>query len=334
MSDKPILEAEEVAALMQAVAPEEATEALLSTFPPLPQPEKVDDFEFAEGTAEGGPEQYPMFGTMHERIVEIATERWSSIFNNEIPVFFKELKQQSYLEVLDSDIPRVYFTFECTGLGTMLAVYDLNLVVSYIDAMLGGNGELSIDESLMTLSPIEMRLSQRIAESTITMLERLWHPVRELKFQLRRTDIDPMAMALTAEDVPCFSVAHIIVLGEEMRGEFSLHYPLPFLEPMLGAMRSQVREQRVSHDEQWVKDLNAALDMAPLRLRLEMGRCRMHVGDFLNIQPGDILPFAVAEDEAATLWVESLPAFRAQAGRHQGMLAAEILEPITIGGNA
>ena len=328
---EPVLEAEEVAALMKAVAPEEAADALFATLPPLKQPKKVDDFQFSDDI-KIGPDQYPMFGNLHERIAEMATERWSNVFHRDVMVFFKELLEQSYLEVLDSDVPRVYFTLEAPGLGTMLAVCDMSLVVSYIDALLGGSGEITVEEG-DTLTAVETRLAEHIAEAIGGMLGRLWQPVRQIEFKLRRMDTDPMSLALTAEDIGCFSVSHIIVLSDDLRGELSLHYPLPFLEPMLEAMRTQERAKSQIVDEQWDRELEVAVKQAPLELRVELGRCRTKVKDFLHLKPGDKLPIVMAEDESFTLYTEDRPAFEVRPGQHQGTLAVELLDSIKIGGD-
>ena len=327
MSD-PILEAEEIAALMQAVVPEEKAIALFASLPPVEQPKKVDSFEF-NGNADVGPETFPMFGNMHERVAEMVTERWTHALRREVPVFFKDLLKRSYLDILDTDTPRVYFTVDSPGLDSMLIVLDMSLVIAYIDAILGGDG--IPDTERMTLTTVETRLAGRIIDMIEITLSRLWQPVRSLQLKLRRIDTDPMSLALTAEDVTCFSVTHIIVLNEEVRGEFALHYPLPFLEPMLEIMRMQDRVKTQSVDQEWEKSMKASIDGVPLNLRLELDRCRMQVGDFLRLQPGDFLPLKVPEGEPLKLWAESLPMFLAQPGQNQGMLAAEIIGPINGG---
>jgi len=328
--NKPILEAEEVHALLSAVAPEEQEKALFATLPPIPQPKKVDVFEFSE-TQGIGVDQHPMFSHLHNRTVEIFSEWWGSVFHREVTVFFKELVDKSYIEALDSDEPRAYFTLECTGHGTILVVLDMALVVSYIDAMLGGTGEV-VPEEGKTLTLVELRLAERIAESASNILAKLWKPLRSMDFNLRRIDTDPTSLAMTADDVSCFSVSHVIVLGEEVRGDITLHYPLPFLEPMLMSMRVQAREQSASTDTNWNRTLLSAVDHFPLTLRLELGRCHLLVRDFLQLKPDDLLPMILPEDETSTVWVEKHQMFYALPGQQQGMLAAEILDPINIGG--
>ena len=257
------------------------------------------------------------------------TERWSHTLRRDVPVFFKDLLKRSYLDILDTDTPRVYFTVDSPGLDSMLIVLDMPLVIAFIDAVLGGDG--IPDNERVALTAVETRLAGRIIDMVEVTLSRLWQPVRSLKLQLRRIDTDPMSLALTAEDVTCFSVTHIIVLDEEVRGEFALHYPLPFLEPMLEVMRMQDRVKTQSVDLEWEKALKVSIDGVPLNLRLELDRCRMHVGDFLRLKPGDFLPLKVPESEPLKLWAESLPMFLAQPGQHQGMLAAEIIGPINGG---
>jgi len=327
---EPVLNPEEVSALLQTVAPQETASALLATLPPLAQPQQVDDFKFGENQI-AGPENYPMFSSLHEQtLAQLIIDRWQHDFRRDIPAFFKELKEQSYLDILDSDEERLYFTLEVPGLGSMLAVLDTNLALSYVDAMLGGSGDVS-DREDMTLTMVEIKLAERVAESIGNILTRLWKPVREIHFTLARLDADPMALALTAEDVTCFSAAQIIVLGEDVRGELSVHYPLPFLEPMLEAMRNKDKPATQIVDRQWVTALKTAVDQVPLQVILEMGRCHTHVQNFMYMQPGDMLPLTVAEDDPATIWIEGLPAFHARPGAQHGMLAAEILNPINTG---
>ncbi len=326
-----VLEAEELHALLSAVAPKESTRALLATLPPLQQPENVEPHEFGEKPSTG-PEEYPMFGSLHERLTEILLERWSAIFHRETPVFFKEITGNSYIELLDNDDPCIYFTLESEGHGTMLMVLDMALVVSYIDALLGGSGEIAPEEDA-TLTPVELRLAERIAQSTCDMLSKLWEPVREMTFTLHRIDMDSMNLALIADDVQCFSVTNVIVLGEKVRGDISLHYPLPFLEPMLMDMRRQAREQATDPDDGWGKELRTAIDQTPMELRLELGRCLLPIRDFLRLSPGDFLPMTLPEQEPSKIWIEQFPMFLASPGRQQGVLAAEILTTIKSGGN-
>ncbi len=325
---EPVLNKGEIQALLSAIAPEEEASALLASLPKMPQPENVETFEFRE-EEKSGLNDYPRFSQMHDRFTEVLMSNWKINFTQSISVFFKETVESSYFEVLDSDEPRIYFTLECPSAGSMLVVLDKALVVSYIDALLSGRGEVTPDEEAV-LTPLELKLAERIATSTATMLADLWSPIINLDFKLKQIDMDPMNLLMTAEDELCFSVTNVIVLGEEVRGDISLCYPFSFLEPMLITMRSQAREPTGSVDEEWNSQLKKSILHTPVELRLEFGGCKIRVQDFLNFKIDDFLPITLPEREPATLWIDKYQSYLAIPGQQDGMLAAEILDTIKL----
>ena len=326
--NEPVLNKGEIQALLGAMAPEEEASALLASLPQMPQPDNIDTFEFRE-EEKSGLSDYPRFSQMHDRFTEVLMMNWKINFTQSISVFFKETVESSYFEVLDSDEPRVYFTLESPGMGNMLVILDKALVVSYIDALLSGGGEVIPDEET-ALTPLELKLAERIATSTAAMLDDLWNPIIKLDLKLKQIDMDPMTLLMTAEDELCFSVTNVIVLGEEVRGEISLCYPFSFLEPMLITMRSQAREQTGSIDEEWNSELKSSILHTPVELRLELGRCNIRVQDFLNFKIGDFLPITIPEREPAKLWIDQHQSYLAIPGQQDGMLAAEILDTIKL----
>jgi flagellar motor switch protein FliM len=325
---EPVLNEGEIQALLGAIAPEEEANALLASFPQMPQPDNVDAFEFRE-EEKSSLNDYPRFAQMHDRFTEVLMANWKINFTQSISVFFKETVESSYFEVLDSDEPRIYFTLESPGAGSVLLILDKALVVSYIDALLSGGGEVIPDEEA-ALTPLELKLAERIATSTAAMLADLWQPIINLDFQLKQVDMDPMNLLMTAEDELCFSVTNVIVLGEEVRGDITLCYPFSFLEPMLITMRSQAREPTESIDEEWSSQLKSSIQHSPIELRLELERCNIRVQDFLDFKIGDFLPITIPERDPAKLWIDKYQSYLAMPGQQDGMLAAEILDTIKL----
>jgi len=180
------------------------------------------------------------------------------------------------------------------------------------------------------LTPLEVKLSERIATTTSELLGELWSPIIKLDFQLRQVDMDPMNLLMTAEDQSCFSVTNVIVLGEAVRGDITICYPFSFLEPMLITMRSQTREHAESIDEEWNSQLKTSILQSPIELRLELDRCNIRVQDFLNFKIGDFLPLTLPESEPAKLWIDKHQSYTATPGQQDGMLAAEILDTIKL----
>ena len=326
--NEPVLNEGEIKALLGAIAPEEEASALLASLPQMLQPEHVDAFEFHE-EEKSSLDDYPRFSQMHDRFTEALMMNWKAIFTQSISVFFKETVESTYFEVLDSDEPRVYFTLEATGLGSVLVILDKALVVSYIDALLSGGGEVMPDEET-TMTPLELKLAERIASSTAAMLAELWNPIIKLDFQLKQTDMDPMNLLMTGDDELVFTVTNVIVLGDDVRGDITLCYPFSFLEPMLITMRSQARESSGSVDEEWNSQLKSSILHSPIELRLELTRCTVRVQDFIDFKIGDFLPIKLPEREPAKLWIDRYQSYLATPGQQDGMLAAEVLDTIKL----
>jgi len=325
----PVLDPEEIDALMATMAPDEAAEAMFATLPPLTQPESVEPYGFDEGD-DGGPGKYPLFVNVQERLVEAMNEQWKDVFKRDVSTTFKDMSQKEYSAIITEETPRVFFAYTVEGLGRMMMTFDIRLIVAYVDAMLGGGGEAY--EGVETLSPVEQKLARRVSTSISSLLEEMWKPIRIMNYQLFKLETDPQFLAVAASNEGCFSSDYEIKLDEDLSGVCSLYYPRSFLEPVLDSLRTTVSDEPVTVDEEWQADLAEAMEAVPFSLRLELGECTMDIGHFLKLEPGDLLPLSKSEQEPAILWAGSMPMFEVMAGSQDGKLAFEIMNEIKDGG--
>ncbi len=331
--NKPVLEPEEIDALMASMAPDEQAEAMFASLPELVQPESVDAYDFSGGD-NGSPSKYPLFVNVQERLVEALNEQWADVFQRETSIITKNVFQKKYLDIISDETHRVYFAYTVEGHGRMMATFETSLIVAYVDAMLGGTGEsYEVSESL---SPVEQRLSERIASGLEKLLEDAWKPVHMMDFELFKLDTDPQFLSVASSGDGCFSMDFEIRLGEgadeSVNGIFSLHYPRPFLEPVLEKLRSTVSDDDVAVDEEWEAELGLAMGSVPLSLRIVFAECSMDIAHFLKLSPGDLLPLSKSEQEPSVLWADSMPMFDVVVGSQDGVLAFEVMNEINHGG--
>ncbi|MDQ6995709.1 MAG: FliM/FliN family flagellar motor switch protein [Mariprofundaceae bacterium] len=322
----PILEPEEIEALMASMEPMEQAEALFASLPPLKQPENIESYNFESGEVDG-PARYPLFVNLQERMAEFLKDQWSDTFNRDIGVAFDHMLEEGYRDIITDEKTRVFFAYTVEGYGPMMLAFDVPLIIAHVDAMLGGDGE-ACGEIPKALSPVERRLSQRIAKSLEKHLETAWEPVTILDFELFKIDTDPQFLSVAGATENCFSMYFNIQLDEKTTGSFALHYPRTFLEPMLDNLRSTVSDDAVVVDEEWKAAMEKSLSVVPMPIILRLGECSLTIEDFLRLSEGDYLPFQVNEGEPATLWVNNTVMFQAQAGSQDGVLAAEILNKV------
>ncbi|TLS66709.1 flagellar motor switch protein FliM [Mariprofundus erugo] len=326
---EPILAPEEIAALMAEVDSGEQTEAIFATLPPIIQPADVKSFQF-DGRDDESPERYPMFVNLQERLVEMLDEQWDELFRRDISVQVSSLENLLYRDIISVDAPQVYFVFEAEGYGRILISFDTALIVAFVDAMLGGDGEASGNPQ--TLSAVEMKLANRIGDKISKTLSDLWGPVHPLEFSLERLDYDPQFLAVTGAMEKCFSTFFDIKLNDELTGQMGIYYPRPFLEPLMDILRVTVSDDTVENDDEWTGNLLDRLSLTQASLRLELGRCQINIGSFLAMKPGDFLPLSTRTTDPCSLWIEDIPLFEARPGEKNGVLAAEIIQPVQHGG--
>ncbi len=328
-SSGPILDQDEIQALMATVDTEETAEALFSTLRPLPQPEHVEPFTFLSDD-EGGPQRYPLFVNLQERFGENIKDMFSDLFQRDVTIQFENMQQKVYRDIVRDEREQVFFAFEVIGMGRMMIGADLKLVIATIDAMLGGEGEvLAASDEEIALSPVERKLSERIAGHIIRQLEMLWLPVRRMEFKLFKIDTDPQFLAVAGSNDACFTVEFGAMWAEEDgKGFIEIHYPRAFLEPMMETLRAAVSDEPIAEDEEWTAQMEESLKTVPVELQLDLGTCTMTIEQFLAIKRGDYLPFTMLESDPAILCVERTPIFHARPGEQNGILAAELLDPI------
>lgn len=331
---KPVLEPEEIDALMASMAPDEQAEAMFASLPPLTQPESVEAYDFTRDD-DNSPEKYPLFVNVQERLIEALGEQWGDIFQREVTTSSQGMSEKKYLEIISNESPRVYFAYTVEGHGRMMVTFETSLIVAYVDAMLGGAGE-SYGEVSGPLSPIEQRLAKRISSSLEAMLENAWKPIHVMNFELFKIDTDPQFLTVAGSGDSCFSMDFEISLDkgseEDVKGIFSLHYPRSFLEPILEDLSLTVSDEVVAVDEVWEAEMGKAMESIPLSLHVLFGECTLDIAQFLKLSPGDMLPLNKGEQELAVLSTDTMPMFDVMVGSQDGKLAFEIMNKINHGG--
>jgi len=322
---EPILAPEEIEALIAEIKPSEQTDAMFASLPPMAQPTQVESFSF-DHVDENSPDRYPMFVNLQERLVEVFDEQWDELFKRDISVVLSHLESSVYKDLISTEQPLVYFVYEVEEHGRMLVTFDTALIVAFVDAMLGGDGEAS--DNPESLSPVELRLSERIADKIGETLSKLWKPIHPFDFQIHKLDHDPQFLAVTSAMEKCFSTYFDVKLSESLTGQIGVHYPLPFLDPILEILRVAVSDEPTSTDNEWSDLLMQRISQTSANVCFELGRCQIDIGTFLALKPGEFLPLTTRPNDPCSLWVENIPMFQARAGDKEGILAAEILDPI------
>ena len=318
------LEPEEVKDLLNEFSSEEIGEAAMSSLPELTQPNPEDISDFSFGDEENGPDKYPLFLGVQERTIKDWRETWSELFNKEIDIKDSNIINTSYLEMINEPEKMVYFSFDCDGLGRMLVAVEMNLIVSAVNSMLGGDGEVNT-ESASSLSPVEFKLSRRISKQIERFMEDSWAPIKELDFKPNKIDTEHQFLAVAGNNEKVFGSSAKVAISESVVGTIRIAYPISFIEPILDTLRiNDQGDDLALSDPEWDKSLRDAVNDIEVTLTVELGRIVLKIHEFLNLKEGDFLDVKKKQGDILLAKIRDSNVFEVTVGDKDGTLVAEI----------
>jgi len=205
------------------------------------------------------------------------------------------------------------------------------IIYPIIDRLLGGsNHEVFIPQRPLTL--IETRLVQRILSRAMTNLAEAWESVRKIEFQLGQMESNPHIVQI----VPPNEV--VVVIGFELKlgaraGTMSLCIPFTVIEPLMDEISAHSWFQAGSNrsDQQWGRLVAERIADAQVEVIAILAETSMTVSDLHSLEVGDIIMTDKPAGSPVTLYIESVPKFFADIGRHKNHRALRIKRPIAAG---
>jgi flagellar motor switch protein FliM len=240
----------------------------------------------------------------------------------------KTLPFSEYLK--DLKAPLSVNTVRLSGLrGTSMVVIDPNVVFASLDNFFGGFGR-GIDglPPGRMFTPTETRIINIMLEVIFASIHEAWSPIMEINCEHIGSEINPAFVQIVDEN-DLVIVCHLEVeLSGKERGAVDIVYPFATLKPIRDILRGRVQDSEdpsVDHDV-WARELAGAASDAELEHRVILGEIDLTLGDFNNMQPGDILD--LKKYDTARVLVDDIPLFDADVGTANGYAAARLLTAV------
>ena len=240
----------------------------------------------------------------------------------------KTLPFSEYLK--DLKAPLSVNTVRLSGLrGTSMVVIDPNVVFASLDNFFGGFGR-GIDglPPGRMFTPTETRIINIMLEVIFASIHEAWSPIMEINCEHIGSEINPAFVQIVDEN-DLVIVCHLEVeLSGKERGAVDIVYPFATRKPIRDILRGRVQDSEdpsVDHDV-WARELAGAASDAELEHRVILGEIDLTLGDFNNMQPGDILD--LKKYDTARVLVDDIPLFDADVGTANGYAAARLLKAV------
>ncbi|CAA9546104.1 MAG: Flagellar motor switch protein FliM [uncultured Thermoleophilia bacterium] len=308
----------EIDALLAAVAQEPAaTGADASSGPSV----RIQNMDFRR-PSKFNKDQLRTLEMLHDTFSRLGATYLSGALRSAADISVLGAEQVTYGEFISSlPVPALTGILELQPLGTAaILAFDLPLVFTMIDRMLGGPGQGAI--RLRELTDIELSLSRSLIQRLLGELSTSWSELVGVDFSLRQTEMNPQFAQIAPPTELSVLLSFQIRVGEST-GVMTLCLPWRSIETVAPSLTasSYFSGQRSTADT--VRLGEGLLDVE-IELRAEVGAVELAIDDVLSLRPGDIVRLGVPVDDGLTLYAGSAPAYRAAPGAHRRRLAVQI----------
>lgn len=278
-------------------------------------------------------EQIRTLKLVHENLARLLTTAFSAHLRTTVQASLVAIEQMAYQQYSDSVVdPAILGVIDLGPLdGNALVEITPEIALPMIDRLFGGPGKAK--GSRRALTDIEEVVMRKVFNSFLGVLAESWQNIVRLEPELESIESNPLFTQLVAPNEIVLEVILRTVLGDH-QGYINICLPYLVLEPILPRLSARQwfasEHTRGSDEESRVAN---RIGQVPLNLRVELGRTRLSVRDFIQLAPGDVVTLEQGVERALTVFVENRPKFRATAGRVKRKLAVKIADVLWEGGD-
>lgn len=269
---------------------------------------------------------------IHENYARLLTTYFSAQLRTFVQITVASVDQLPYDEFIRS-IPKMTILniFEAPPLeGRMVLEVNPNIAYSMLDRLLGGQG--AIPEKMGALTEIETTVMERVFGKALDTFHEAWKQIIELDPYQEGLEMNPQFMQIVSPNEIVVVISFSTKIGDTT-GMINLCLPHVVLEPIMTKLSGQYwfSKQKKTRDEEERLRVEERVKVAKLPIVAEMGTATITVGDFLQLQKGDVIQLDQSIDNKLKIKVGDHLKFLGQPGTLKGKVAVQIDEVIEEG---
>src|SRR4051794_18514524 len=319
MSGKDTLSQAEIDALLAAVAADPKDADTESTT----RQKRIQNMDFRR-PSKFNKDQLHTLEMLHDTFSRLGGTYLSGALRCMADIAVLGAEQVTYGEFIASlPVPALTAIIELEPLGTnAICAFDLPLVFSMIDRLLGGVGTSGY--RLRELTDIELSLSRTVVTRLLDELSTSWNELVGVDFTLRQTEMTPQ-FAQVAPPTELSVLLSFQIRIDESSGVMALCLPYRSIESVAPSLTTQsyFSGQR-ANDKSF--SLAGGVEEVDIEMRAEIGAIDLRIEDVLALRPGDIVRLGVPAEEGVRLLAGPHEVYRAFPGEYKRQLAVQVQE--------
>jgi len=205
--------------------------------------------------------------------------------------------------------------------GTALVVFDPSLVFAVVDNMFGGDGRFHTRVEGRDFTQTEQRIIQRVLAIVLENYEKSWEPVKEVKFEYLRSEMNTQFANIATPNEVIVAVTFSIEMGAA-NGEIHMCFPYSMIEPVRDMLTSPLQGEVLGVDKRWVRLMTQQVQNVDIQLVADLAKTEMTLSQILNMKVGDVIPLSISDDIEAK--VDGVPVMSCKYGMFNGQYALKV----------
>ena len=236
-----------------------------------------------------------------------------------------QLTYEEFVRSMPSPISVGVFEFEPLS-GQILLGISFEVISCIVNRMLGGVG--NIEAQTRELTDIEKALAKKVINIIIKSLEDSWNAIIPVTGKFISLDDNYQSIQVaTAGEIVALLTFEVQISGKHF-GLFSLCFPYPVLETVLGHLSTQHIFQTkglvASNDERM--KMISKINTSNVDLRVQFGQCSITLDDFLQLTEGDIIKLDNKVQDDLIVKVNGEKKFFARPGTMKDKICVKITD--------
>lgn len=287
---KEILSQEEIDVLLKTLTEgEEAAETVKQEIEKEKVSErriKVYDFRRPERFSK---DQIRTFHMIFSAFSRLASSSLAAFLRSRVQINLLSVDQLTYDEFVRSvPNPTYLCIFSMLPLeGRCLLQISLDIVFLMLDRLLGGPGD--VPTNIRALTEIENRIMGGIMERVMMAMAEAWSSIYSIEPRIEAMESNLEFVQIVSGNDMVILFSFEIEIGDR-QGMLTMCIPYIVVEPITRSLSASLWfASRKSSDPEIQKNVERLITRVKLPISVELGRTNISLGDFLNLEVGDVV---------------------------------------------
>ncbi|MBN2220611.1 MAG: flagellar motor switch protein FliM [Vallitaleaceae bacterium] len=275
------------------------------------------------------------FSKEHLRTLEIIFEHYARLVSTTLPAYMRSSCQ---VDVINSEAVAYSEFANALSNPILLGIVDFyplkgNIVIdmstnigfAIVDRLLGGKGETL--EKERDFSEIELTIIEKLMNIFVEQMIEPWKNVIEIDPRLEQIETNSQFAQIISPNEIIALITLNIRLGK-VEGLINICIPFLSVESIIDKLNTKYwySSMQEADRETYADFIETQIANTKIPISAVLGRSKISVNDFINLQVGDIIPLDTKIDEDIDVLVGNIRKFKAKAGLLDQKNAVKILE--------